>query len=164
MINLMRWPFRAHKVYMQSVIVDGRVNKTSIFKTKKELLVLTLLMFFFFIVTCVNCVYHVFMIITMELIHNTSHLIVRKLWTRKLTKEVLYQSYFNHVLSIDKYLFLFYFLNFFRLLLTSQRTSFERYGNISLSFLGSLVKLRQKYARTSALYVTSKQNIHVSVP
>lgn len=63
---------------MQSVIVDGRVNKTSVFKTKKELLVLTLLMFFF-IVTCVNCVYHVFMIITMELIHNTSHLIVRKL-------------------------------------------------------------------------------------
>lgn len=62
---------------MQSVIVDGRVNKTSVFKTKKELLVLTLLMFF--IVTCVNCVYHVFMIITMELIHNTSHLTVRKL-------------------------------------------------------------------------------------
>lgn len=59
---------------------------------------------------------------------------------------------------------LFYFLNFFRLLVTSQRTSFDGYGKISLSFLGSLVKLRQKYARTSALYVTSKQNIHVSVP
>lgn len=39
-----------------------------------------------------------------------------------------------------------------------------RNGNISLSFLGSLVKRRQKYAWTSALYVTSTQNIHVSVP